>query len=420
MGSPPDADRGPRLDSWKAIADHFGRDVRTVIRWEKERGLPVSRVPGGRGGTVFAYTRDLDRWLKGARVPAADPPVVRPKRPVVPAVLLASIVVLLIGGLSSGISSRHRPFVRVDAGEGVIRAFDDAGRLRWTWAVADLPRGAALDDRTARVADLDGDGRPEVLLALTLFNRARDYYGKLVVLDADGRVRWEQVLGDRYVFGASEFAPAWLPDAIEVYRADGRTRISVAFHHHVWWPAVIVTFDQEGQILSRFVHSGWIHDLRLSADGRYLLAAGVSNARGGAALIVLDAKHVVGTMPPSAESLTPSCAACPSGAPIAYFVVPWSDLARPSDAQRSVVSSMPGGAIVFQALQSLEPPIPDVIVTLSPDLEIVHRAPSDTFWQVHRVHEQKQLVDHSSADCPWQRSVPLNRWTPASGWQDVR
>ena len=30
-----------RLDSWKEIARHLGRDVRTVMRWERERGLPV-------------------------------------------------------------------------------------------------------------------------------------------------------------------------------------------------------------------------------------------------------------------------------------------------------------------------------------------------------------------------------------------
>ncbi len=35
-----------RLDSWKAIADYVGREVRTAMRWEK-KGLPVHRVPAG-------------------------------------------------------------------------------------------------------------------------------------------------------------------------------------------------------------------------------------------------------------------------------------------------------------------------------------------------------------------------------------
>ncbi len=53
-----------RLDSWKEIAAFFGRDERTVKRWEKERALPVHRVPGGVRGGVFAYAAELSQWLK--------------------------------------------------------------------------------------------------------------------------------------------------------------------------------------------------------------------------------------------------------------------------------------------------------------------------------------------------------------------
>jgi len=49
-----------KLDSWKEIAAYLGRDVRTVIRWEKKRGLPVRRLPGGQA--VFAYQHELDAW----------------------------------------------------------------------------------------------------------------------------------------------------------------------------------------------------------------------------------------------------------------------------------------------------------------------------------------------------------------------
>jgi tetratricopeptide (TPR) repeat protein len=60
-----------RLDSWKEIAAFFGRDERTVKRWEKERALPVHRVPGGSRSGVFAYTAELSEWLKDP-VPAAS------------------------------------------------------------------------------------------------------------------------------------------------------------------------------------------------------------------------------------------------------------------------------------------------------------------------------------------------------------
>lgn len=50
------------LTSWKEIAQHFGRDVRTVQRWEKEEGLPVHRHPHKRQSSVYAYQHELDTW----------------------------------------------------------------------------------------------------------------------------------------------------------------------------------------------------------------------------------------------------------------------------------------------------------------------------------------------------------------------
>jgi tetratricopeptide (TPR) repeat protein len=55
-----------RLDSWKEIALYLGRGERTVKRWEQERALPVHRLPGGRG-SVYAFTVELDNWLRSER-----------------------------------------------------------------------------------------------------------------------------------------------------------------------------------------------------------------------------------------------------------------------------------------------------------------------------------------------------------------
>jgi tetratricopeptide (TPR) repeat protein len=55
-----------RLNSWKEIAAFFGKDERTVKRWESARGLPVRRVPGGTRTSVFAYAGELEQWLSGS------------------------------------------------------------------------------------------------------------------------------------------------------------------------------------------------------------------------------------------------------------------------------------------------------------------------------------------------------------------
>ena len=52
-----------RLDSWKDIATYLARDVRTVSRWEKIKGLPVHRIPGGQRHAVFAYREELEAWM---------------------------------------------------------------------------------------------------------------------------------------------------------------------------------------------------------------------------------------------------------------------------------------------------------------------------------------------------------------------
>lgn len=68
-----------RLESWKEIATHLNRDVRTVQRWAQTRGLPVRRLPGGEMARVYALQSELDAWWNSREpetrqaVPAPSP-----------------------------------------------------------------------------------------------------------------------------------------------------------------------------------------------------------------------------------------------------------------------------------------------------------------------------------------------------------
>jgi Flp pilus assembly protein TadD len=55
------------LVSWKEIAVFLNRSESTVKRWERERGLPVHRVPGGERGGVYAYAAELEGWLNSEK-----------------------------------------------------------------------------------------------------------------------------------------------------------------------------------------------------------------------------------------------------------------------------------------------------------------------------------------------------------------
>jgi len=61
------------IDSWKGIAAYLGRDMRTVMRWEETRSLPVRRLPGGSKAAVYALKSELERWRQGRNLRLIDP-----------------------------------------------------------------------------------------------------------------------------------------------------------------------------------------------------------------------------------------------------------------------------------------------------------------------------------------------------------
>lgn len=59
------------LSSWKEIAHHFGKGVRTVQRWEKTMDLPIHRPPGAPSNVVLARASDLEEWMHRESVSSA-------------------------------------------------------------------------------------------------------------------------------------------------------------------------------------------------------------------------------------------------------------------------------------------------------------------------------------------------------------
>src|SRR5579872_6313820 len=115
IGSP----SGRRLDSWKEIAEHLGREVRTAQRWEREQGLPVYRHIHRKRSSVYAFSAELDAWwtarapaiqngpaIEPAAAPEQAPPVVRPRRL---RVLLASVAVGMLCALAALVAFSRRP-----------------------------------------------------------------------------------------------------------------------------------------------------------------------------------------------------------------------------------------------------------------------------------------------------------------------
>jgi hypothetical protein len=105
IAMPPSASE--KLDSWKAIAAYLGRDPRTVQLWEKAEGLPVHRLNHRARPTVYAYTAEIEEWLRArstsghrkSHIPALHQPVVRAGYSRLARAFLYGLVVLICVGI---------------------------------------------------------------------------------------------------------------------------------------------------------------------------------------------------------------------------------------------------------------------------------------------------------------------------------
>ena len=103
-----------RLDSWKEIAGHLRRSVRTVTRWEREEGLPVHRHLHSKSGSVYAYKAELDEWwtnrgeqIDGRSSEAQSSRTVRSGRAWL--VVTAAVAFLALSGIVWLVGARRSP-----------------------------------------------------------------------------------------------------------------------------------------------------------------------------------------------------------------------------------------------------------------------------------------------------------------------
>jgi hypothetical protein len=471
-----------RLDSWKEIARFLGRDVRTAIRWERQRGLPVHRIPGGKRGAVYALTSEIEEWLRGnpngsAAAPSTDSfgvssseprRVLSPSaggtasrsRPKAATVLGAIALAILAGGSLIGLSLTRAgspddrrvgqpSLIRSISLSGtVLRALGGAGDVRWTH---DFGRNVVARndpwDPGAPMAtfatseDLDGDGVPDLLVSVMF---TEDTPGSATIHDElfafsgpSGRVLWSRRIEDTLAFRAGHFAAPWcgvfpmppphITNRLALFRVDGKLRIAWALNHRIWWPSMLVVVDRHGTVVSKWVHSGMIYAVAsLEEEGPpRLLVGGVSNSRKAAFLAVLDARHVEGAGPEDPGSPF-ECLSCGPARPLRYFVFEPSELMLAIEPYNHVqqIQIFPTGIEVDTAeFGGLPRPAFAVrgIAFFSRDLVLEQVAWSSGWEDSHRELERAGRIDHTLEDCTWKGRPPqVREWTPQSGWHDVQ
>jgi Tol biopolymer transport system component len=272
-----------RLDGWEAISVYLGWHVRTVIRWEKQKGLPVHRVPGGKRQPVFAYRHEIDRWFEesgGAGLMASSTPAQREqdaasklpaalslkrriKRPVIYAVAAASILSASVLGIAWRLSSQ--PAIQIT---GVTQLTSD-GTAKWTLVTdgKQLYFNEDVGDKEI-LSRMAVSGGPILRMALPLPNPQPED------ISTDGK--FLLVISDE---GHEDEHPLWIvPTTGEPpYQIAG-----LKCHTAAWSPAgdwiafasgeAIYVASPEGGHIRLLSHLGGIpRSLQWSSDGKHLL-----------------------------------------------------------------------------------------------------------------------------------------------------
>lgn len=429
-----------RLDSWKAIAEYLGRDVRTVHRWEKTLGLPVRRVSGERGRSVFAYTAEIDAWLQAhpptspEDIPSTDATIgtlaidaaVRPRNrwSSWPLKSVAVLVAAVSGAawLARGIGREH-PLKTIRATPTEIVALDDRGVERWRHTV---PAGEifVLGDtfRDPLWLAPGGEGLAVIVgIPYRLRSDKTARTGELLGFSAAGRLEREFLLEDRFEFGADRFDSPWV---LTDYRLDARAsgrRIAISAHHFTWWPSLVTILNDRFERAGTFVNPGWIEQLHWMAENR-IVVSGFSDPWNGGMIALLDARAMEGQAPAYGHPKF-RCTSCDSHPPLKYIVFPRSELNRVTGSRfnRAAMEALDDRLIV----RTIEVPYSesqaaDALYELSSTLDLLRASYSDRYWEIHRALESQGKITHARDACP-DRDGPkaIHVWEPRSGWQTV-
>ncbi len=425
----PERDNHDRLSSWKEIASYLNVETRTVMRWEKERGLPVRRVPGGGRRAVYALRAEIDAWLAGQPAEPQTPPAVmkKPSRLTVGMSLaLAVVAALTLWAVLKGRAqaSAETP-VRVTFAGDTLTAWNATDGIVWQHrfpSAMDNPGGGAwrMGAERARLVDLDDDGQKEVLAVVHVPQGAG--VGVLARTELDcfssgGTLLWRYVPEAVFRFAGRDFSGPWVIYDLMVSAEPRGKVVWLAVNHHTWWPSYVVRLDGEGRPETRFVNTGstWSLGSFKKDEEEYILVGGFNNEPYQGSLAVLKADQEAATSPPGERADSAfRCEDCPPGLPVAYLLFPRSELNRLKGVPNFVTEADPvGEAIQVQTLEDKPGTSCLYLLTPHPDWRLLNASFSDGYWEQHRQLEREGRIKHPAEICPgrtWPKSPRI--WTP--------
>lgn len=413
-----------KLASWKEIATFLGVTVKTAQRWEKLRGLPVRRVPGGQKGGVFAVRSEVEDWLQsgGATESAEDEP-----RPVWTLTRRRLLWAGACTGIAlAGVAARQLiepPVVGATVRGNKILGLASSGETLWERSFEyplEWPSPISDWKHWVRLVRWPGESQPSVVAAVRWDPPGAFPQFRLICYSMSGRRRWEWApevgLRDRE---GKPFEPSWATQDLMVTRGPNGDSVWLAVANPLRWASAMFKIDSSGSRSLRFAHAGSIQRLTTATQlgsGR-IFAAGVNNAWGQPFLAEIGEAD-----PPAAGPSDPAGKYIykdgPQGAVRKYVLLPGSELNRASTvpyfhvghlmamADRLLVETIhiPTGrsAFHYEFDQHLRP--------------IVMR-PTGTGISLHQQLQTEGKLDHGVDLCAeFGGAQQFRAWDRASGW----
>jgi hypothetical protein len=400
------------LSSWKEIAAYLGVGVRTAQIWEQERGLPVSRLPGGRG-RVRATVAELAAWKDSGRAASApaealvstEAPGIFPSvrrgwlRPAgVSAAVLVAVLVAIALYFQPGLPVSFR--LERDA----LIILDARGRVCWrkvfpyTLIEAQSPEMAS---RFLWIGDLDGDGRNEILFAPHPLESTKRESTPLICYSDRGVERWRYANQRRVHTSEEQFDPVYsVARYLVASLGKGQPNaIVVSSTHTIYYPCQVVLLTAQGQVLREYWHSGhlnYVQSADLDGDGKtefYL--AGINNARHAATVVILDRDHFSGAgQEPQAPQY--QFLGFADGVDRARIILPRSCLNTSSNPYNPVATFSVGPDEIVVQTAELIGPGAGIFHHLSLDLQHYRAVLSDSY----KIEHQRAVLEGRLQNCP--------------------
>jgi hypothetical protein len=288
--------------SWKEIANYLNVSVRTAQHWEAKQGLPVRRLPGGRG-RVLAIAAELDAWKQSGPGPqnSTGSRVWWRSR-----WMLATIFALLLLGCAGVVAwVLLRPGVpahwRIARDSFVVR--DDRGVELWRHTfdreLSSFSTHPDLEANVVRIVDVDDDGAVEVLFGVRPSCTDCPGQQKVYCFSAAGAVKWTFDTGREVKTETGQVIPnsfAITSVVVGPLGRGGRKAVLVISVHNSEEFSQVCLLSPTGERTQEYWHAGHVGNMPDAvaigdpggAGSNLLFLSGISNPRRAATLVVLD------------------------------------------------------------------------------------------------------------------------------------